>query len=812
MPDSNTNSEGLYENRYSVLDGKIQVPADTNLKNGNLIKETSTGKSDTTDLQNEMKKKAYYAINTTDIERDIPRFKSKLEKSGVTYNDKMTIRNIGSTLSKRMQDTINTYRGDDDLGPSEIPYIGFPGNPLTAAGYDAVSGTGFYDIINNVEEFSPGDYKPNVQIPKAGSGDTYDVLAAEARSGSMFTDESSRKNLTRFVMYDAFGRPVKINQNAPGLAMGQAKVLNPAFQFNELDDVRSDFRNPNIGRMYSERIYDFNLPKVLFEVGTVSVDLKNITGLTAGWFGNADGRVLSEYLRDESVNPIKQAYMHISNGISSVLQTACGSFLKKHKMYTFNSRSRTYEIYVQEILCEIASWMELAFYKTNKNNALNVINKAIRGNYEDPKEQEEDTGDNFILTDAENAVDYGSDTDTALGLDSAGTYDNFGIRGSDNYMGLASHLLVSHILPQLHTVDDTNQDYNTENEVKGNASFYETDADVKDIAQHAEMIVPFALQKGVNVSETFSNSTQEHPIMSELNSTGQNNQQQSMVGSIPADVNATMDKITETAENYKENGIQQGLMNTAKDAGQSWLKGLLKQGIANFKGNAEVGMVQAGNARMVLPEIWTDSAFDRQYSLSFNFFSPYGHRLSIFENTIVPLIFLIAMTAPRQVGKSSYTTPFYVKAFSKGLFTTELGMVSSLGITRSEDKNDRTQEGFPRSVQVTMSIKDLVPRLALSLDSGMWGILSQYNEGFRQYISFISNIDLFDSAYIDAELQVYKNAVVDQWSSDNFKSMLRHAWANSVPIRLITSARSVLHDKRTDIPFKSQTGSYINPI
>ena len=141
-----------------------------------------------------------------------------------------------------------------------------------------------------------------------------------------------------------------------------------------------------------------------------------------------------------------------------------------------------------------------------------------------------------------------------------------------------------------------------------------------------------------------------------------------------------------------------------------------------------------------------DKSKDRSYNISFKFRSPYGHRLSIFENTLVPLMFLIAMTAPRAVGISSYTNPFYVKAFSKGLFSCDMGIITSLSISRGEDKNDRTFEGFFRTVSVSVSIKDVLPSLQMGLDAGMWALNKAANNSMISYMCNLAGVDFVERA------------------------------------------------------------------
>jgi hypothetical protein len=76
---------------------------------------------------------------------------------------------------------------------------------------------------------------------------------------------------------------------------------------------------------------------------------------------------------------------------------------------------------------------------------------------------------------------------------------------------------------------------------------------------------------------------------------------------------------------------------------------------------------------------------------------------------------LLAITLPRQFGPNSYTAPFLVQAYSKGLFNIQLGIVSSLSIRRSGNGGEsHSVYGIPMELEVTLVIKDLYNQFSLS--------------------------------------------------------------------------------------------------
>ena len=114
---------------------------------------------------------------------------------------------------------------------------------------------------------------------------------------------------------------------------------------------------------------------------------------------------------------------------------------------------------------------------------------------------------------------------------------------------------------------------------------------------------------------------------------------------------------------------------------------------------------------MVFPELWSDSDYDRSYSIDIKLRSPDADDVSIFLNIIVPYIHLMALTAPRDMdglaNSNGYVAPFLVRAFSISMFSIDMGIITDLSITKGGEGNWTTGSGLPTSVDVSLTIKDL---------------------------------------------------------------------------------------------------------
>ena len=243
-------------------------------------------------------------------------------------------------------------------------------------------------------------------------------------------------------------------------------------------------------------------------------------------------------------------------------------------------------------------------------------------------------------------------------------------------------------------------------QLPGTFSFYNY-AD-KDYAQYG---VPFyATGSSVSISESVSNSFQESTIGGEVN---QRNRQIRMEKAF-AGVNGAAEKIAADL----------------KDMVSDIMKNIP---VVNGVVGAFVASLNGDN--MQYPNQWTDSNFDRSYNMQFEFYSPYGDPQSIFNFVYLPFIALLCMALPLQDGFYSYKQPFLVRVSSPGWFECECGVITSMSFTRGDDQQ-WTQEGFPRSIKVSLDVVDLYPSLVQLKNPRQL----KYNIGLTSFIETMAGI------------------------------------------------------------------------
>ncbi len=170
------------------------------------------------------------------------------------------------------------------------------------------------------------------------------------------------------------------------------------------------------------------------------------------------------------------------------------------------------------------------------------------------------------------------------------------------------------------------------------------------------------------------------------------------------------------------------IINSASSVTSS-ITSALSSGLAGFGGGIVGSLADKGvstvlnGGKVSFPEIWSGSSFDRSYSLTFKLRSPDNDSLSIFLNVLKPYCKLLALVLPRQSKKdeeeldpNGYNSPFLVKAYSKGLFNIDMGIITSMSVSKGAECcwND---DGLPTQIDITIDIKDLYSHMYMS---SMW--------------------------------------------------------------------------------------------
>ncbi|MCM1295017.1 MAG: hypothetical protein NC311_05700 [Muribaculaceae bacterium] len=234
--------------------------------------------------------------------------------------------------------------------------------------------------------------------------------------------------------------------------------------------------------------------------------------------------------------------------------------------------------------------------------------------------------------------------------------------------------------------------------------------------------VSFAFDPQSSISDTITNQTAESQFLSMFTDLGSKARELEFVlGYTGTGANELIDSANyvEQAKTELNSGAFAGL-NNAVDRIGAWMK------------NTAHGM----NIRF--PELWSDSSHSPSYDLEMHFIAPYATAFCKWRYVLVPFFHIFALAAPKSdVNNSQYSSPYLIRAFSKGYFNIEMGMIESLTWKRFGDGDMISEDGVPTQIDVSVSLKDLYHTLAMTnlFDNG---------EGFTNVGNFMNNTGLMD--------------------------------------------------------------------
>ena len=230
--------------------------------------------------------------------------------------------------------------------------------------------------------------------------------------------------------------------------------------------------------------------------------------------------------------------------------------------------------------------------------------------------------------------------------------------------------------------------------------------------------VPFYVEAETRTSDDFSNSTTQSSLSSGIDGLSDTARELNyLIGNVAGNIGA--------GQLYDE---FMSLGSTAIDNTSQTIENMLGHGniISNIMTKLQT-IISGG--RMVFPEIWSDSSFSRSYRITVKLNSPSGDKLSIFYNILVPIYHLIAFVLPRNSTGQTFYSPFLVRAYYKGIFNIDMGIITDMSVSKGSD-GEWTPDGLPTTAEVSFEIKDLYDALSMSRadDDKDKGILSNISE------------------------------------------------------------------------------------
>lgn len=244
--------------------------------------------------------------------------------------------------------------------------------------------------------------------------------------------------------------------------------------------------------------------------------------------------------------------------------------------------------------------------------------------------------------------------------------------------------------------------------------------------------LPFYVDSDTSIGDSFSNSTSAPSIADSVNGlSDQARELNFLMGTVSSATGGILDDFVAT------DGASDNLESVTSAINKMFDKG--KGGLLTNLTN-HVNTILSGG-KMVFPEIWTDSQFSRDYSVKLKFVSPSGDPLSVYLNCLVGVFHCLGLVWPRQSTAQAYYSPFLIRAYYKGLFNIDMGIITGMSLTKGGD-GEWTIDGLPTSIEVSFEIKDLYNGIFMSKQtaSSDTSILSNITE--LDYIANMCGINI----------------------------------------------------------------------
>jgi len=210
--------------------------------------------------------------------------------------------------------------------------------------------------------------------------------------------------------------------------------------------------------------------------------------------------------------------------------------------------------------------------------------------------------------------------------------------------------------------------------------------------------IPFYIESESQITENFTNDTTESSLSGMANGlSDQARELRFILGATGSELGFDMNTVLDGSQ-------------TLIDKIQATLGGEGHNVFANIV--KTFGTIAMGG-RLVFPEIWSDSKFSKSYNISIKLATPDSDLFSWYLNIYVPLMHLLALALPRQYGNNGYGAPFLVRAYYKGFFNIDMGIITNLTVVKGKESG-WTSDGLPTTVEVTVEIKDLYQEMSMT--------------------------------------------------------------------------------------------------
>ena len=256
-----------------------------------------------------------------------------------------------------------------------------------------------------------------------------------------------------------------------------------------------------------------------------------------------------------------------------------------------------------------------------------------------------------------------------------------------------------------------------------NPDMSEADSQTFDSIFQSSSFVQFYVDPNIGSGESGSNSTAESKIKGTMDSGSDAMKELAFImNSGSADISKMQEFTDESLDKLA------GLI------GGGGSISTLMQRLLDVSGNIIKG------ENIIMPEYYTNSSYERRYSLTIHLKAPYGNKFAYYMDVLVPMFHALCLALPRQTTANTYGAPFIVKALCEGVFSCNLGIVSSFSIDKNVSPEAWTNDGFPSEIDVSLEIVDLYSDLTISPTTNPTMFLN--NTSLIEYLATVCGLNI----------------------------------------------------------------------
>lgn len=290
---------------------------------------------------------------------------------------------------------------------------------------------------------------------------------------------------------------------------------------------------------------------------------------------------------------------------------------------------------------------------------------------------------------------------------------------------------------------------------------------------NAEKAVVFYLDGLVSMNDSFSNSTTESSLSSTINGFSDTaNELKFLLG-----------------ENSALTKAMQSMGDIADEIGSvvGKFSSNLTGGMLSDLASTGVSTVLSGG-KIIFPKLWQTSDFSRSYSFDIKLRSPDHDSLSILLNVLAPYVHLLCMVLPRNLSDNNpnaFSSPFLVKAYCKGMFNIDMGIITDLSVTRGAECqwND---DGLPTQIDISITIEDLYHNLFMT--DSKFNLAVTNNTAMMDFLANMAGLNLAQTEFARS----LKMAVYETKSSiARLPSTLWNSFDNAVANLMVNAFRKI---------------------